>query len=273
MQNKFNFFTEIDISDEILKSAKKDESKKYDNMIVFGRAVTNIQDRQDEILEPAGFVFDEFLEGGHINLEHWYTRKSDPSAIIGEPIDAYVKDNEFFVKGKLYKGHPKAEALWDTLLIMKANNSTRKLGWSIEGNAIERDSRNKKRILKAKINHICLTFNPVGKNTYADIVKGNQSEDYVDYKFETDETTHGGKEVMIEVEENGKRITINKDFKITIKSMDMEATKHLRKESLNKKVYDLKNLDVIIKNYKSGNISENVMETFRENFKKNLILR
>jgi len=273
MQNKFNFFTELNIPDEIFKSARKDDNKKYDNMVVFGRATTNIEDRQGETLEPAGFIFDNFLKNGHLNLEHWYTRKGDASAIIGEPMDAYVKDNEFFVKGKLYKGHPKAEALWDTLLIMKANKSTRKLGFSIEGNAIERDSRNKKRILKANINHLALTFNPVGFNTYADISKGRQEEDYVDYKFETDKTTHGGKEVMIEVEENGKRITIDKDFKITIKAMDMEATKPLRKESLNKRTFDLKNLDVIVKNYKSGNISENVMDEFRGILKKDLVVQ
>lgn len=270
---KFNFFTEVDIPEEIFKASQQDESKKYDNMIVYGKASTNDEDKQGETLEPAGFDISSFLANGLINLEHFPTRKGDPSYWIGEPIDAKIDGNDFFIKGKLWKDHPKARALWDTLNIMKSSGSTRKLGWSIEGNAIERDKRNKKRILKAKINHVCLTFSPVNANTYADILKGNQDEDYIDYEFKTDKKTHGGKTILLEIEENGKKITIDKDFKITVKSMDMESTEPLRRESLKKKVLDLRNLDVIIKNYKSGNISEPVMEKVRENIKNELIVR
>lgn len=272
-RGKFNFFTEVDIPEEIFKASQQDESKKYDNMIVYGKASTNDEDKQGETLEPAGFDISSFLANGLINLEHFPTRKGDPSYWIGEPIDAKIDGNAFFIKGKLWKDHPKARALWDTLNIMKSSGSTRKLGWSIEGNAIERDKRNKKRILKAKINHVCLTFSPVNANTYADILKGNQEEDYIDYEFKTDKKTHGGKTILLEIEENGKKITIDKDFKITVKSMDMESTEPLRRESLKKKVLDLRNLDVIIKNYKSGNISEPVMEKVRESIKNELIVR
>ena len=269
---KFNFFTEVDIPEEIFKASQQDESKKYDNMIVYGKASTNDEDKQGETLEPAGFDIKSFLDEGLINLEHFPTRKGDPSYWIGEPLDAKIEGNDFFIEGKLWKDHPKARALWDTLNIMKSSGSTRKIGWSIEGNAIERDKRNKKRILKAKINHVCLTFSPANANTYADIVKGSQDEDYIDYEFKTDKKTHGGKTILLEIEENGKKITIDKDFKITVKSMDMESTAPLRRESLKKKVLDLRNLDVIIKNYKSGNISEPVMEKVRENIKNELIV-
>lgn len=272
--DKFNFFVESSVPEDIYKAAinKKDDSR-YDNMIVEGIASTSDKDKQGEELVPDGYDISSFLAEGMVNLEHFTSRKGGAEWWIGHPIDARVRNNEFYIKAKLWKGQKHAQDLWDTLLAMKKNKVPRKLGWSIEGSKLETDPINKKRITKAKINHVCLTFSPVNANTYADISKGNQSEDYVDYKFETDKTTHGGKEVLLEVEENGKRITIDKDFKVTIKSMDLEATKPLRKESLKKKVYDLKNLDVIIKNYKSGNISESIMETFRENFKKNLILR
>lgn len=272
-RGRFNFFTEVDIPEEIFKASQQDESKKYDNMVVYGKASTNDEDKQGETLEPAGFDIDDFIKGGMINLEHFTTRKGDPSYWIGEPIEARVDGNDFFIKAKLWKDHPKARALWDTLNIMKSSGSTRKLGWSIEGNAIERDKRNKKRILKAKISHCALTFAPVNANTYADISKGNQDEDYIDYEFKTDEKTHGGKTILLEVEENGKKITIDRDFKITVKSMDMESTAPLRRESLKKKVLDLRDLDVIIKNYKSGNISEPVMKKVREKIKRELIIQ
>lgn len=271
-RDRFNFFTEIDIPDDILKASQSNNDNRYDNMVVYGRASTNDEDKQGETLEPAGFDISSFLSEGLINWEHHPTRRGDPLSWIGEPIDAKIEGNEFFIKAKLWKNSEKARAVWDTLNIMKSSGSTRKLGWSIEGNAIERDKRNKKRILKAKINHVCLTFSPVNANTYADISKGNQDEDYIDYEFKTDKKTHGGKTILLEIEENGKKITIDKDFKITVKSMDMESTAPLRRESLKKKVLDLRNLDVIIKNYKSGNISEPVMEKVRENIKNELIV-
>lgn len=219
MQDKFNFFVEIDEETENILKSVKDDSKKYDNMIVAGRATTSLEDRQGEVLHPKGFDFEDFLENGHINLEHFYIRKGDPLAIIGEPIEAHVKDNEFYVKGKLYKGNKNAEGLWDTLHIMKANNSTRKLGWSIEGNRLAVDPNNKKIITKAKINNIALTFNPQGRNLYADIAKGNQENDFVPLAYDEKET--GGGEYLLRMENNGNIITVKKDFSIDIKPKSM----------------------------------------------------
>ena len=90
---------------------------------------------------------------------------------IGEPIEAYVKDNKFFVKGKLWEKSPEARAFWDKAIEMQESGSTRKPGMSVEGKALERDKKNPKRVTKALITNIALTMTPVNTKTYLDIEK------------------------------------------------------------------------------------------------------
>lgn len=273
MGNKFNFFVDLDqeTEDIIKSSSKKEGNSKYGNMIVAGRASVNQPDRQDEILEPSGYILDDFLNNGLINLEHFPTRKGDPDYYIGEPIDAYVKDNEFFIKGKLWKDHPKAQKLWDTLLIMKSSGSTRKLGWSIEGKKLEVDPKNKKRITKAKINHVALTFSPVSYNTYADIAKGEQKADYIEAHTQEE---IDGKTYLLQIEKDGNIITVNRDYTVNIKpkSMDTDSTRVLIKESLEKKPYRLEDWDTIMKAIKDGWIKNEKIPRIIKNLVKNFII-
>lgn len=272
-QNKFNFFVGLDEETEnILKASSKDKSKKYDNMVVAGRATTSLKDRQGEELQPNGFIIDDFLKSGLINLEHFYVRKSDPASIIGEPIDAYVKNNEFYVKGKLYKGNKKAEALWDLLLNFKENGSSRKLGWSIEGKRLAVDPNNKKKIIKAKISHIALTLSPVGHNTYADIAKGQQVADYIEPAY-TDKEIFG-QDYILQFEKDGNIVTINKDWSYNIKpkAMDTESLSLLTKESLKKKPFDITNWDNIMKGIKLGLISTKQIPYIMKNIRNSLKL-
>ena len=73
-------------------------------MMVSGMASDNNPDQQGETLEPKGYDFDGFLSDGLINLEHYTTRKGSPEYWIGEPKEAYVKGNEFFIKGNFVFG-------------------------------------------------------------------------------------------------------------------------------------------------------------------------
>lgn len=219
MQDKFNFFVESSISDEIYKAASSNPTTKYDNMILDGTASTADEDSSGETLYPDGFDISEFLQNGLINLEHFTIRKGSPDFWIGHPIDASIKNNEFYIKAKLWKGNQHAEKLWDNLLVMKANNVPRALGWSIEGNKQVVDPNNKKKILKAKINHCALTFSPVNKNTFANIVKGGQGSDFVPLAYNKQETDGG--EYLLVIEENDKIITIDKNFSVKIKPKSM----------------------------------------------------
>jgi len=260
--NKFNFWLECDI-----EKAKNKEGK--DEMIIKGIASTADKDAEGETLEPVGYVLDRFLNYGFINYNH--LGKSDASKIIGEPLDAFItKDNKFFVKGKLYDT-VHGRSVYELAQVLEKENSKRRLGWSIEGSAIQRDPVNEKRITKALITGVAITPHPVNTNTYVDIVKGTQKEDFIPLAFEEEETKGGS--FLLQMEENGKLVTINRDFSIIIedkkeKSITTEDTKKLAKESMAKKPYPL---DYFYKFYKDGKISKSLLQRFVNIYRKNFL--
>lgn len=252
MKNDLNFFIPIEYDDYLEKASKKQGDDKYDEMYIQGIASDNSKDSDEEELQPDGFVLDRFLSDGLINYEH-LAKSGGPKYIIGEPIESYAKQNKFFIKAKLWKGSKMAEDLWDTLLVMRANKSNRRLGWSIEGKALERDPINKKKITKARISHCAVTFMPKNYNTFADIVKGEQSKDFIDP--ELDESIQKSKYIYT-FEKDGKKYGITKgDFRIEEsceeeKAVDTEDTSMLRRESVDKKVKN-----IIRKSLREGKIS------------------
>jgi len=254
-KNKFNFWVECDIE-------KGGQSGK-DEMIVRGIASTADKDADQETLEPVGYILDRFLEYGFINYNH--LGKSDASKIIGEPIDAQVtSDNKFFVKGKLYNTEL-GRSVYKLVNVLKKEKSKRKLGWSIEGRALERDPANEKRITKALITGVAITPNPINTNTYVDIVKGVQKEDFIPLAFSKEETKGGT--YLLRFEENGKVVTLNRDFSIDIKekSVTTEDAKKLAKESLKKKPYLL---NYFYKNYQDGKITKGFFEYLVKSYRK-----
>jgi len=233
-KNNFNFFVGVDIDNDIYKASKEAKGdERYKNMVIYGLASDSSEDSEGEFMDPSGFIIDDFLKSGYLNLEHFTTRKGDPQYWIGEPVDGYVKNNEFFVKGKLWEHHPLARNFWDTMLIMKASGSKRKPGFSIEGKALERHPLNKKRVTKAKINHCAVTMTPVNKNSFFDIVKGEQKEDFITPKVKVDS------KYIYEFEDGGKVYGITKGFEIEEKAVDTTNSAALRRESLDE---DVKNL-------------------------------
>ncbi|MDP3444514.1 MAG: hypothetical protein Q8T08_16775, partial [Ignavibacteria bacterium] len=179
--DRFNFFIPIDET-SLEKSMSLPIEDRYKNMILEGVASDNSKDIDGEILEPSGYITEYFLKSGYINYEH--LAKKSPKFIIGEPVEAKVKGDEFFIKTKLWEKSEVARDVWDQLILMKEQGTGRKAGWSIEGKTITKDKNNPKRITKALITNVALTFNPVNQNSWADISKGVQSEDYKDTEVE-----------------------------------------------------------------------------------------
>jgi hypothetical protein len=230
--DSFNFFVPIDES-FFEKAAKEQNSdSKYDNMIIEGVASDDHKDTDEEILEPGGFELDRFLKIGFLNYDH--RSKDDSKFIIGEPIEAEIKNNKFLVKAKLYKERELARNLYDTMLILKSNNSDRKLGFSIEGKALERDKINPKRITKALITGLAATFNPKNANSFADIVKGKQKNDFENYT-DTEIANGGQVEYLVDIFDaaKGLRYIIDKDLKLkVVKSIDTTTAQSVIKEDL-----------------------------------------
>lgn len=184
MVDNFKLYLDVDIDIEKAKSEEKgysSDDSRYDNMIFSGVASDNSKDSEGEYLDPNGFIYDRFLKSGLINLDHLPTRSpiNKSRFWIGEPLEAYVKEGKFFVKGKLWKKSPEARAFWDKAIEMKESGSSRKPGMSVEGKALERDKQNPNKVLKALITNVALTMTPVNTKTYVDIVKSGYSSDTI----------------------------------------------------------------------------------------------
>lgn len=242
MSNKFNFFVGIDLLKS--KEADVDDESKYDNMIFEGVASDDSVDDEGESMNPEGFDLKRFLKSGLFNLDHLTTRSpvNKSRFWIGEPIDAWIKDNKLFVKGKLWKHSPEARAFWDKCLQMEKSGSSRKGGMSIEGKVLERDKKNPKKVVKALITNIALTFQPVNTNSWVSLLKGKQDQDYIEYGESTEP------KILLETEnEDGSLTVIDVDFNVTLKSKN-----DIRRE-------------ILLNKFKNGDISEKLYENAIKN--------
>ena len=216
--NDFNFFLPCDITkaQEATQYPRGDE-RRYENMVFEGIASDNSKDYEGESMEPNGFDISHFLKHGLLNLDHLTVRAKELKSRywIGEPLAAKIVNNKLWVKGKLWKNSPEARAFWDKCIEMAESGSTRKPGMSIEGRALERDPNNPKHITKAIINNIALTFTPVNFNSYIEIAKGIQTQDF----YPTDGGVDINDDVMLEVVQGGKKTIIKSDFTIRQESI------------------------------------------------------
>ncbi len=275
-EDKFNFFIPID-SEELEKAKGKTGAARYDNMMVQGVASDSSKDTDGEHLLPAGYELDRFKKFGFINYDH--RAKDNPKYYIGEPTEAKVEKNKFFVKGKLYKKSQIARDLWDTMILLDESDSTRKVGWSIEGKALSRDLQNPKIIKRALITGVALTLNPKNSNSFATICKGQYTESFIDYEYSIDELeksdANGGKiTYLVDIidHEAGIRYTIDKDLRLKVeKAISTTSAQALIKESLDKKLKNLsfgsKDLKRLVKANEDGEISVGLFNEAKDKIK------
>lgn len=206
--NDFNFWLPIQFAKAKNGSVSSDDDR-YANMVFEGIASDSSKDYEGESMEPNGFIIDHFLKHGLFNLDHLTIRsdKLKSRFWIGEPIDGKIINNKFWVKGRLWKDSPEARAFWDKCIEMKNSGSTRQPGMSIEGKVLERDAKNPKHITRAIINNIALTMTPVNFNSYMEIVKGLQKDDYIPVK-------HRKNDVMFQLVRGNRRLIIDSSFNV-----------------------------------------------------------
>ena len=175
MSESFNFWTPI-------SSIRKGGDGRPEDMLIEGIASTNEKDADGEHLDPRGFELGELLSKGYFN---WHHDISEPSCIIGEPLQAEVKelDNGYhglFIKGRLYVGNKKAEQVYSLAKALEKSGSKRRLGFSVEGKVIERDLGDSSHIKKSKITNIAITPLPKNKGSIMNISKGLRKGEYYD---------------------------------------------------------------------------------------------
>lgn len=194
--NKFNFFVPLDLE-------KGSDGRGGTLVKIKGIASSESEDSDGETLIPSGFDFGPLLKTGFLNWNHQATKSA--KAICGEPTAAKIINGgkDFYIEGFLYpnaQGKEVAE-LAETLELYSPN---RRLGFSIEGQAIERGCgpefldksktiRNPqfdpllwKRVTKANVTGLAITQSPKNPNTLMSIVKGEVDKLYVDEENEVE---------------------------------------------------------------------------------------
>lgn len=155
LTGKVDIFVPIDLDESIKKSNDHSSEKAW---YVRGYATTPDLDLQDDIIDPKGIDISHFITHGYINYEHYQGDEYK----IGVPTEDTHVDPEvgLFVEAKLYKGNPYAKSMWNLANNIAKSGIDRKLGFSIEGFARERDKEDPRIIRKTYITNVALTTNP-----------------------------------------------------------------------------------------------------------------
>lgn len=152
------------LSDALLGDAQEplDKSKQSPKVAkIRGIISSENVDQQGDILLQDGLDFSYFLSRGFLNDDH----KPGAGNILGEPVSitrTLVNGKPAtMMEGNLYLNKPQARAVYESACAMKAAGSTRSLGFSVEGQVLERDPSDKHIVKKARILHVAITNAPV----------------------------------------------------------------------------------------------------------------
>lgn len=129
-----------------------------------GIVSTDHLDQQSETLIQEGLDFAPFLKGGWFNDNH----DKSTDALLGYPDKAFMKTlpdgrRGWYVEGYLLKGTEKADRIWD--LANALQKTDRRLGFSVEGQVLDRDPTNPKNVRHAVVREVAITRSPVNPNT------------------------------------------------------------------------------------------------------------
>lgn len=178
--DKFNFFVPAEFSFTKGKNGEENGLVKISGIA----SDSTVKDSDQEELMCDGFDSSYFLSKGFFNYNHNGNKTS--SAIVGEPTMAKPINGgkQYWVEGVLYPNE-EGQNIVKAAETLKKYSKTRRMGFSVEGQAISRDPLNPKKIIEARITGVAITMSPKNPNTFMNIVKGEYTDPLVDEE-ETD---------------------------------------------------------------------------------------
>jgi len=132
-----------------------------------GTISTEDTDLQGERVAQDGLDFDYFLKKGWLNYDH----QTGVENILGYPLEVTREGNKTHLTGVLLLDRPKAREIYETAQSLSKAGGRRSLGFSVEGQVLERDKKDPKRITKAKIINVAITPSPVNPQTHLALLK------------------------------------------------------------------------------------------------------
>lgn len=178
--------------------------KSNDDLPAMGRiqgiASSEHVDADGEIIVQKGLQWDYFLKHGFVSLEH-------PLGVlnaVGESVSAQIIDLDGTpateITADLHLEDRIGKAVWDKAKMLKKSGSRRKLGFSIEGEALERDEENPKLITKARVISVAISaapknplswFEPIAASMIAILRKDHSLNDLIGYPAQAEEDAGG----------------------------------------------------------------------------------
>lgn len=193
----FSTWTEIDMVKS--REENSDEPKVY----IAGVVSSDAEDLQGDRILQDGMEWSYFLRRGWLNYEH----KQGPENILGVPTSVQQVEMEngkrgTRVEGYLLTSRPKAREIAETAKALKSMNSERSIGYSIEGQVLQRDAKNPKIITKARILNVSITAHPVNPDTSLELV-ARSLLDVGDFCEQTQEDSNLTERADMEMTEKG----------------------------------------------------------------------
>ena len=134
---------------------------------IAGVISTDEVDLQGERVLQKGLDFSYFLKKGVFNYEH----QAGAQNLLGYPTKVTQRKGYTEVEGVLLLDKPKARDIFETASAMRKAGGHRTLGFSVEGQVMERDPENPKIVTKAKVINCAITSNPINPDTSLELIK------------------------------------------------------------------------------------------------------
>jgi hypothetical protein len=153
---------QFDVEAEVFqKTNAKGESEFW----VGGICTTDHVDQEGEKLLQRGLDFAPFLETGYFNDNHG----RDTGAAVGKPVRAELRKlpdghQGWYVEGPLYD-NPRALAIRDLAMTLeRSGDAARKLGFSVEGQILDRDPEDPTTVRRAIVREVAITRCPTNRH-------------------------------------------------------------------------------------------------------------
>lgn len=204
------------------------KSETDDYFEIEGLASTEDRDLQGEIVAQNGLDLSDLDTGkGYINADHGYNYKNKDHARMGL-IDSYkMTDEGLWIRAKVWKDHPEAKTYLNEL----KHGPNGLVKFSVEGQTLERDAIDRKKVRKAKVFGVALTRNAVNTKTYAQLVKSLATDENQDFFYDdkSEKVTYTAEQVSALL----KALGISQNFGTTPPAQ-LSGGSAMQKENLDK---------------------------------------
>lgn len=244
-EERFRFFAPI-------STLEKGKDKNGNEVYKVGGIISDSsKDADGENLDPNGFDFSEF------NYINWNHGKS-PSDIIGEPEKWEIVPNKgVYMEGYIYPDSDKGQEAVKLMKTLRDSKKGNHLGWSVEGQVLERDLMDESKVKRARITAVALCPFPKNGHTFAELLKKGfsgdcfQEDEDLQYEEQVDEEGN----LIKEITADGDMIVVDKDGNVKVKkAQSIENSSALAREDVegNEKELLKSAIVTIVKAHKQG---------------------